>query len=917
MALPGTPNAISLRDIQTEFGGPDGTGQWAVSAMPSNSNWNAVAFGNNTFVAIADSTQAATSPNGTTWTARTIVNANWRSLAFGNGVFVATPNSSAIAATSPDGITWTQRTLPSSGIWNVVFGGGVFLAYTYGAAPTTMAVSTDGATWTTVSFPTSPSVRAVAYGAGLFVAFGYNTNTVYTSPDGVSWTARTLPTTGTWQVVQYGGDRFVCLSQITLLNISGGPFIGGSLTSPDGITWTYYPTPSGWPSGGRAWQGLVYGDGVFVAQAGARDAAKPQLSTFFSSDGITWTPKAQFTPSVGSRTSIAFGNNTFVSVGQQAPAATYNIAATSSLPPYYVGSNWVTTSIPTAGWWLLAFGNNTFVAITQSGTTYATSTDGGVTWTSRTLPLSTTFWSSIKFGGGLFMLVGGLSTGANAYLSSPDGITWTVRSLPTSTGAWRSIVFGNGQFVAVSSGTSAATSPDGINWTSRTMPTGCGGDAAIYANGVYLTLTSSGTGAISSNGINWTALSIPSAQNYREIAFGNGLFVASSSGFNSINSAVSNDGVNWALLETPNRSMTNVAFGGGVFAMTPFNNFTYSATSLDGITWTTGRTTPLNGWAACAYGNNRFVAVAFQGSNPRSMYLELGSNICTPPGSLGFPSGTRTTIPAAGTVSINNFNSAGVFYLDCIVVGGGGGGGPGWLDSLAGGGGGGGGGGVAIQSGIPFVLADFSGSASVGVGGVGVSYPDNPSSSGGSSRLTLFSSYDYTSLIIDGGGGGGGRSDTTPTGGAGGSPGGNAGGAAGGGAGGSNGAFAGGGGGGIDNSAPTGTGGNGVLWPLNNTYYGGGGGGGGTLAGTSTGGLGGGGAGASNGAGQNGTNGRGGGGGGGGSNSLGKGGDGGSGVIIISYASSIQLLSGGTVTSSGGRFFHTFTTVGSNAITVL
>jgi hypothetical protein len=40
------------------------------------------------------------------------------------------------------------------------------------------------------------------------------------------------------------------------------------------------------------------------------------------------------------------------------------------------------------------------------------------------------------------------------------------------------------------------------------------------------------------------------------------------------------------------------------------------------------------------------------------------------------------------------------------------------------------------------------------------------------------------------------------------------------------------------------------------------------------------------------------------------GGPGGSGIVIISYTSTTQIGSGGTVTTSGGNYIHTFTTGG-------
>jgi hypothetical protein len=85
----------------------------------AKTNEDLASTSNLTFVAIAsNSTKAATSTDGITWTARTLpASASWYSATFGNGTFVAVASSSSIAATSIDGITWTLRTLPESASW--------------------------------------------------------------------------------------------------------------------------------------------------------------------------------------------------------------------------------------------------------------------------------------------------------------------------------------------------------------------------------------------------------------------------------------------------------------------------------------------------------------------------------------------------------------------------------------------------------------------------------------------------------------------------------------------------------------------------------------------------------------------------------------------------------------------------------
>ena len=78
-----------------------------------------------------------TSPDGITWTARSIPGSgqSWTTVIYGNGVWVAVAESSNSGAervmTSPDGITWTmqQAAGDDSKRWfGLAYGGGKFVA---------------------------------------------------------------------------------------------------------------------------------------------------------------------------------------------------------------------------------------------------------------------------------------------------------------------------------------------------------------------------------------------------------------------------------------------------------------------------------------------------------------------------------------------------------------------------------------------------------------------------------------------------------------------------------------------------------------------------------------------------------------------------------------------------------------------
>jgi hypothetical protein len=207
-----------------------------------------------------------------------------------------------------------------------------------------------------------------------------------------------------------------------------------------------------------------------------------------------------------------------------------------------------------------------------------------------------------------------------------------------------------------------------------------------------------------------------------------------------------------------------------------------------------------------------------------------------------------------------------------------------------------------------------------GSGGTGGSTTGTNGTSGGNSSINNITA-------TGGGGGAGGRSSSGSNNGVNGGSGGGGSGSTGtggtgsqgfnGGNGGVGGSVSyGGGGGGSSSVGGIGTsgnnnGGNGTASSISGasvTYAGGGGG-----AHGGTGGTGGGGAGASGGGVGNGSNATGSGSGGGGGAATGStnnGGSGSSGIVIMSYTSAVQLATGGTITTSGGKYIHTFTTSG-------
>jgi len=93
--------------------------------LPSSTTWTSVAYGNGRFVAVASGGRsvAYSIDKGTTWTTVSPglpSSATWTTLRYGQGLFVALASGTDVAATSPDGITWTSRTMSANTNWRAL-----------------------------------------------------------------------------------------------------------------------------------------------------------------------------------------------------------------------------------------------------------------------------------------------------------------------------------------------------------------------------------------------------------------------------------------------------------------------------------------------------------------------------------------------------------------------------------------------------------------------------------------------------------------------------------------------------------------------------------------------------------------------------------------------------------------------------
>jgi len=368
----GTTYSVKLRAVNSAG---DGAVSDAVSVTPADvnainwtgrtpaeaNNWQSVAYGNGLFVAVSwnGTNRVMTSPDGITWTARSVPSGEWKAVTFGNGLFVAVADyGTNRVMTSTDGTTWTARTAAATSLWRgLTYGNGLFVAVAWLGTNRVMT-SPDGITWTARSAAEANGWKSVTYGNGLFVAVSFNgTNRVMTSTDGITWTARSAAEASSWSKVTYGNGTFVAVA-----NNGDNHLV---MTSSNGITWTARSASSD-----AAWDSLTYGNGNFVAAA--------NTSVMISTDGITWRTR----PSAWANwRGIAYGNGTFVAVGETS-GQTLNVMTAEFTAP-------TTPSAPTS----LA----TTIAKGSTSVSFTAGADGGSSITNYEYQLNGTgAWTALS-----------------------------------------------------------------------------------------------------------------------------------------------------------------------------------------------------------------------------------------------------------------------------------------------------------------------------------------------------------------------------------------------------------------------------------------------------------------------------------------------------------------------------------------
>jgi hypothetical protein len=276
-----------------------------------------------------------------------------------------------------------------------------------------------------------------------------------------------------------------------------------------------------------------------------------------SNNGTSWSSSNLATTTNQSWLTLAYGNGVVLT-------AAYN----TSLINYSTdnGVNWsefdITAYIPVGAsreWIGCTYDNinNIFLM-----TSYSTSTvmrikflNNSISYIDAVSLPANTNWSNIAYGNGRLLAVAGNGI-TNVYATSDNGgVTWTQRALPVSKD-WRTLEYLNNQFVLIeysnpSISPTILISADGISWSTYSGIVGQGNTKSLaYANGIYMSMGGAGSGKSTNNGASWSSVTLPGS------FFAGGLVLSKNNVFIAVGVSqsscyTSSDTVTWTLRTLP------------------------------------------------------------------------------------------------------------------------------------------------------------------------------------------------------------------------------------------------------------------------------------------------------------------------------------------------------------------------------
>ena len=280
---------------------PDGT-SWTPVANTLKKELNGVAFSGSTLVAVGRNGAIATSANGTTWSLKASgTTLDLHGVIWARNQFVAvgghesddydsTGPGGSVVLTSPNGTTWTRRTVPTNRpLSAITFNGTQFVAVGRstgdGPQPGTAVVITspDGINWTARDSQATTDLTSVASFGAQLIATGLDYHLYASADHGQTWTE--VPNTPVPETSDHGLYSIVRTSA----GYTAAGDWGQTLFSANGVDWSSSRSESVGGIYGLAWnsQTLVAVGESACAQTSGVGGALALPSVTFSTGALS------------------------------------------------------------------------------------------------------------------------------------------------------------------------------------------------------------------------------------------------------------------------------------------------------------------------------------------------------------------------------------------------------------------------------------------------------------------------------------------------------------------------------------------------------------------------------------------------------------------------------------------------------
>ena len=468
--------------ISTSTDGTTWTQANKVANLATNSYWDALAYDGTKFVAMNKLGYVSISTDGTTWGTATSIGRlsshdDWKKLVYDGTQFIALTESGYLS-TSTDAVHWTPvveanvditpwQNMIYDSVNNKLFAIGDYTG-TYITTASSSLIIASSNTWGSITGTLSDQTD-------LQTALDYKQNTLVSGQN--------IKTINNKSIL---GNGNLSIDSLPAQSGNSGKFLTTNGSTASWATVDALPAQSG--QSGKFL--TTNGSAASWATVNALPSQSGQSGKYLTTDGTDaswedvpivdyvagnnisivevtaageWSDPDQVVISGGSIWSdVSYGANKFIALDK-----TGYISTSSD------GDSWSTaTQNSNLGahndWSTIVYGNNKFVAINEEG--YISTSTDGTTWAQCTDPLtdyldSDGYWSDAVYDGTKFIV---LSTDG-CISTSTDGTTWTepAHVLREGLSDWYGLVYGNSKLVAISKSGYVSSSTNGTDWLSK------------------------------------------------------------------------------------------------------------------------------------------------------------------------------------------------------------------------------------------------------------------------------------------------------------------------------------------------------------------------------------------------------------------------------------------------------------------